>query len=628
MRLKSTLFGNEELTKIIISQADEQRIKTGNLSEDIVQKVLTLFETQKLQEAQRRESEKSDFGNTTLTPISDDELSVDFSHSSDSEDGSKDKKKDKKEPNTQRIPPPAPVISQEPKDGPIPVEERPPMIEPRGPRIPMDHQWHGHPRRRRPRSHWDDPPTGPEPWVRPPPVLNRGPQYGPRRPFPPFMRPPVEDFTREIVPTVVDIPPRIGSPPVIGQAGTNELPLADPLVLEYIEQDTMRTINIDGRPRDIRYYDETAVVIMSWDDPREISFQAGTRMVTFDEKESFQLNFNDTYKDVVISGKPHRIRLGAPTRELYIDGKSYECYFGGPGVGIEIDGQIRVVKMEGPPPNVKIGTIKRTDLVAGKINLIINARQMVPVFLDAKPQKFDIEGKIHTLRFVDALKTVLINEVPFKVEFGGLPKPITVHDKKHFIRFSVLPRGIKPGYVNIANMEGERLILSPKNENNEVPTEISVMNNEPALPMLGKRKPRSGDHDSPESSRNSPVHNPQLGSLDVLSSIMTSPMINPNNMNGYQIDVDTNIQDSQDCFPIVTRPINNNEIPGLSIESVPQPPMSFLPASLNISELFQKLVSTGIVTSVKETSPQPQKPEENDTGIKPVLFTQPETLKL
>lgn len=44
------------------------------------------------------------------------------------------------------------------------------------------------------------------------------------------------------------------------------------------------------------------------------------------------------------------------------------------------------VKLDGPPPQVKIGTTRRTDLVLGKINLIINARSMVPVFLDSKPQ--------------------------------------------------------------------------------------------------------------------------------------------------------------------------------------------------------------------------------------------------
>ena len=48
---------------------------------------------------------------------------------------------------------------------------------------------------------------------------------------------------------------------------------------------------------------------------------------------------------------------------------------------------MHTVKLEGPPPQVKIELVQRTDLVAGKINLIINARTMVPVFLDAKPQR-------------------------------------------------------------------------------------------------------------------------------------------------------------------------------------------------------------------------------------------------
>lgn len=59
------------------------------------------------------------------------------------------------------------------------------------------------------------------------------------------------------------------------------------------------------------------------------------------------------------------------------------------------------------------------------------------------------------------MQTVLLNGRPFKVEFGGLPKPIIVRDKKHFIRFSVLPRGVRAGYVKIAGMRGEGPIESP-----------------------------------------------------------------------------------------------------------------------------------------------------------------------
>jgi pre-mRNA cleavage complex 2 protein Pcf11 len=81
------------------------------------------------------------------------------------------------------------------------------------------------------------------------------------------------------------------------------------------------------------------------------------------------------------------MRLGAPTRELYVDGKWYGCTFGGPPVTIEIGGKKRIVKLEGPPPEFKIGLVKRTDLVAGKINLIIDNSEVVPVFLDARPQR-------------------------------------------------------------------------------------------------------------------------------------------------------------------------------------------------------------------------------------------------
>lgn len=75
--------------------------------------------------------------------------------------------------------------------------------------------------------------------------------------------------------------------------------------------------------------------------------------------------------------------------------------------------------------------------------------------------RFEIEGKPHTLEFTDALQTVLLNGRPFKVEFGGLPKPIIVRDKKHFIRFSVLPRGVRAGHIKIAGMRGEGPIESP-----------------------------------------------------------------------------------------------------------------------------------------------------------------------
>lgn len=258
------------------------------------------------------------------------------------------------------------------------------------------------------------------------------------------------------------------------------------MVVDSVNLDDIKTINIDGVPRDIRYYDETAIVFMSPEEPREISFQNGSRRVIFDENDIYLLSFNENYKEVSINGEMHRVRLGAPCREIFIDGKPYECYFGGPGITIDLGGKMTSVKLDGPPPQVKIGTDLRTDLVSGKVHLIIDAKILVAVFLDAKLQKFVIDGETHTLKFVDALKTVLINDVPFKVEFGGLPKPITVHDKKHFIRFSVLPKGIKPGQVTLKNMEGVQ--LQENEESQDGSAFLSMDSNEPALPVITRKK--------------------------------------------------------------------------------------------------------------------------------------------
>jgi pre-mRNA cleavage complex 2 protein Pcf11 len=91
--------------------------------------------------------------------------------------------------------------------------------------------------------------------------------------------------------------------------GNDELPPADPLILDLIAQDTMRTINIDGVPREIRFYGDTAVVMLAWDDPREIGFQGGARTVTFDDRESVLCSLNDSYRECIVDGSTHRLVL-------------------------------------------------------------------------------------------------------------------------------------------------------------------------------------------------------------------------------------------------------------------------------------------------------------------------------
>lgn len=72
--------------------------------------------------------------------------------------------------------------------------------------------------------------------------------------------------------------------------------------------DVVRTINIDGVPRDIRFYNETAVVFM--EEPREIGFENGERRLTVDGIEAAILHFNHAYKPIMIQGQLHHVRLG------------------------------------------------------------------------------------------------------------------------------------------------------------------------------------------------------------------------------------------------------------------------------------------------------------------------------
>ncbi|XP_012218940.1 pre-mRNA cleavage complex 2 protein Pcf11 isoform X2 [Linepithema humile] len=379
---------------------------------------------------------------------------------------------------------------------------------------------------------------------------------------------------------------------VVKNAGSHnrELPPPDSKLLTEIARDTMKSINIDNIPREIRYYGQTGVVFMNWDDPREIGFQDGVRRILIDEKDTITCAFNDQYKEFIYEGEVHRIKLGAPTRELYIDDRWYECYFGGMPITIELGGKKISVKLEGPPPQVKIGTVKRIDLVVAKINLIINARNMVPVFLDAKPQIFEIEGKPHTLEFTDALQTVLLNGRPFKVEFGGLPKPIVVRDKKHFIRFSVLPRGVRAGHVKISGMRGEDPVESP-------PTTPVIAQKPKVDAAATPSQAPVVEHESTsqDGSDFTSTSKPDL-QLDMLSSVLPSAMA-PSSGLSYQAE-----------------PAEN-----------PPAPAPVLP--LNMNELFQRLVETGIVPSLTEQKKQEEE-EKKEPEIIPVCFDKPETLKV
>ncbi|CAH1105007.1 unnamed protein product [Psylliodes chrysocephalus] len=555
----------ETTQKIIISPEDESNIKSGNMtneeSKKLLAKIILQMEKNKLKEAKRKDHEET--FNISLQPISDEEFIDSDGENVEHNDAAKDIK-----PKENVTVAPLPVNEESlmpfnDKDerlipGPLPPPQSDfmhPNFYPRDGRemrrFPGPNNWRGGRGNRR----WDNAPVR----------MPVRPWNAWKNNLPPF--PPHNNFEEIHIP---DEEPTLTS--------------------GFVNVDEIKAIAIDGISRDIRFYGETAIAFIDWDDPRELTFHEGTRKITFNDKETYVLGFNENYKEFMIDGKPHLVRLGAPSREIFIDNVPYECLFGSPGIRIDLDGVPTKVQLEGPIPQVNIGKIKRTDLVAGKINLFINAMVVVPVFLDAKVQKFVLDNETSTLKFVDALKTVLINDVPFNnVEYGGLPKPFIIHGKKHFIRFSVLPKGIKPGRVQIVDMEGEGSTSPRADENSQDGMNPSDAY-DPGMPITGLLDNKPVDSSEvPDRNTNSPNFYQKLilqqqNNLDALSNAMT-PVSGPLQATGeYKCENDP---DSQG-IPVAQT-------------SAPQPA-----AAININDLFQKLVASGFVTSVAaEKKPVP-----------------------
>ncbi|XP_055840364.1 uncharacterized protein LOC129907897 isoform X2 [Episyrphus balteatus] len=345
------------------------------------------------------------------------------------------------------------------------------------------------------------------------------------------------------------------------------------------QEDVVRSITIDGRTKEIRFYGNVAIVFMDWDQPREIGFQPGTRTITIDNKESIVLNFNEDYKEVTINGEPHRMRFAFPSRELYIDEHWYEVYFGGPAMPIPLNNKIHLLQAEGPPPQVHIGILRR-DLVVGKINMIVDARNIIPVFLDANPQTFTIDGQQHIIEFADNLKTVIINGEFLNVEYGGLPKSLMLGGRKYFVRFGTLPSGIVAGQHVIKDMK--YINMQPPQEIEKVPDTIvpCITDTEPEIKPISK----------------------------LVDGEITEPIVRPKTTSSP---------------PILTQPVS---IPGIA---------PILP-NVNIDELFQKLISTGIINNVANNGSAPEnknvkeeeiKPIKELEPIKPINLNVPETIK-
>lgn len=314
------------------------------------------------------------------------------------------------------------------------------------------------------------------------------------------------------------------------------------------QEDLVRSITIDGTAKEIRFYDQVAIVFMEADQPREIGFQNGQRNIYIDNHEPILLQFNDDYKAFVIGGETFRLRFGFPSRELYIDEHWYEIYFGGPPITVPVRNQLHMLKAEGPPPQVNIGPLRR-DLVAGKINMIIDAHNVIPLYLDARIQTFLLGGKEHSIQFADNLLTVLLDNKPIRVEYGGLPRSLFLGGKKYFVRFGALPRDVIIGKVQIKDMI---YVETQPPASNELEFSIANMNKTCELPLTA-----------------------DVGQKELIKS---------------------------------TEPSASFQQPSSS---------TTLSSTINIDDLFQKLVSSGILKSSGSTLPVINKPPETELSNQP-----------
>lgn len=323
-----------------------------------------------------------------------------------------------------------------------------------------------------------------------------------------------------------------------------------------------RTINIDSIPREIRFYDEVAIAFMKENggEPKEIGFQSGERRVLVDNKDSIVLSFNDSYKSFNIDGVTYQIRFGSPIRELYINNMWYECFFGDPPANITLDGQIRTFKIDGPSPQVRIGNL-RTDLVVGKIDLYVDVHLKVSLYLDAQIQHFELDSQKHTVQFADYFLTVLIDGEQFGVEYGGMPKKIRFGGRDHYIRFSVMPEGVVPGMIYIKNM-----LRTERHRGMQSPPPITYADLViPAVPVIN----------------------------NVMPEIVTATSV-----------------------PQVLLPSLINDIPSTSAPAPAAP-------SINIDDLFQKLLASGILNNTVNTEAKDKSKEKP----KPISLAKPDSLK-
>ncbi|KAF8357531.1 pcf-11 [Pristionchus pacificus] len=110
-------------------------------------------------------------------------------------------------------------------------------------------------------------------------------------------------------------------------------------------------IFVDGKAYEVLYIGQVAVIEKDGL-PHKIYFQGVPRNVIIDGV-AYMLGFGEVI-DVRIDGDIHKIRFGAPSRELYMGDYPFKGAFGGAPIIATINGRRHEIRLSGPAPEVKI----------------------------------------------------------------------------------------------------------------------------------------------------------------------------------------------------------------------------------------------------------------------------------
>lgn len=207
--------------------------------------------------------------------------------------------------------------------------------------------------------------------------------------------------------------------------------------------------------------------------------------------------------------------------------------------------------------------------------MYIDSITKVTLFLDAHLQTFTINNQIHSIQFADFLLTAIIDNIPFSIKYGEMPTKYQLHQSEHYIRFSVLPNDVIPGKIFIRNMVRSNLhrdLLTPPPA---IVPDVTVSSSQSATV--------SASHSNPE------------------------PILSHNNEEAIAW---TNSES------VATTRTSQNSIPPATNISVSD--------NLNINELWEKLLASGIINSNKTSEVNELKDKEKPI---PVSLSKPETLK-